>query len=308
METAPFETAAIDAYPTRSAWDAAAAELVGTMLHRWNLTPGTAFVGGEAASVLRVTKADGTSAVLKVGFPHAEAIWEAVALEGWGPELAPRVLRQDAWTWSLLLEDVQPGIPLLRYRVPAKDALRSAARLHRVLSAMPVPDGVPRLDESVRPFYDKAVSRLRQHLPLLGENGAVLEEGLAVLGGLLDSAAGDAFLHGDFNPGNVISSDRGWRAIDPKPMRGDAAFDLWPLVSQLGSPWTDQNPERVLLDQLRFACEIAEVDSQRAAQWGFARAALNISWFLDDEDGRAALVAMREARAWRAVSGLSSAL
>ena len=299
METGPFETTAIDAYASKSAWDAAAAELVGTMLRRWNLAPGQPFVGGEAASVLRVTTADGTPAVLKVGYPHVEAIWEAVALEGWGAALAPRVLRQDAWTWSLLLEDVRPGIPLLRYQVPAKDALRSAARLYKVLAAMPAPEGIPRLDDSMRPFLDKALSRLRQHLPLLGGNGDVLEGGLAMMRELLDSAPGDAFLHGDYNPGNVISSNQGWRVIDPKPMYGDAAFDLWPLVSQLGSPWSAEHPERVLLDQLRFTAEIADVDQRRAARWGFARAALNISWFLDDQDGRAALAAMREARAWR---------
>lgn len=303
MQTAPFETTAIDAYPSKSAWDASAAELVGTMLNRWNLTPGQAFVGGETASVIRVTTAEGTSAVLKLGFPHAEAIWEAVGLEGWGPELAPRVLRQDAWTWALLLEDVQPGIPLLRYQVPAEDALRSAGKLYAALSIRTVPPGIPRLEEAMRPFLDKAVSRLRQHLPLLGENGAVLEEGLATLGALIDSPRGDAFLHGDYNPGNIISSKTGWRAIDPKPMVGDAAFDLWPLVSQLGSPWTNEHPERVLRTQLEFVAEIAGVDPQRAALWGFARAALTISWFLDDQDARAALTAMREAKAWRTLAG-----
>jgi streptomycin 6-kinase len=293
---------AIDAYPSKSAWDASAAELVATMLARWNLTPGQAFVGGEAASVIRVTTADGTTAVLKLGFPHVEAIWEAVALEGWGPELAPRVLRQDAWTWALLLEDLQPGIPLLRYRVPAKDALRSAAKLYAALSTRDVPAGIPRLEESMRPFHDKAVSRLRQHLPLLGENGGVLEAGLEALATLLDSPRGDAFLHGDYNPGNIVSSDKGWRAIDPKPMCGDAAFDMWPLVSQLGSPWADEHPERILASQLRLVAGIADIDPQRAAHWGFARAALNISWFLDDQDARAALAAMREAKAWQAVS------
>ena len=303
MPASPFETTAIDAYPSKTAWDASAAELVGTMLRRWNLTAGEAFVGGEAASVLRVTTADGAPAVLKVGFPHVEAIWEAVALEGWGPALAPRVLKQDAWTWSLLLEDVQPGIPLMRDQVPPKDALRSAALLHRVLASTPVPEGIPDLGDSMRPFLDKAVSRLPLHLPLLGGNGDVLDEGLAALRKLLDAPAVDAFLHGDYNPGNVISSNQGWRAIDPKPMRGDAAFDLWPLVSELGSPWTDPHPERVLGEQLRFAAEIAEIDPQRAAHWAFARAALNISWFLDDQNARAVLAATREAKAWRAVAG-----
>jgi streptomycin 6-kinase len=302
MQTGPFETTAIDAYPSKTAWDAAAAELVGTMLKRWGLTAGQPFVGGEAATVLRVTTAEGTSAVLKIGYPHVEAIWEAVGLEAWGEALAPRVLRQDAWTWALLLEDVQPGIPLLRYRVPARDALRSAGRLYRALSTRPVPEGIPRLEEAMRPFLDKAVSRLRQHRPLLGGNGDVLEAGLETFARLLEVSPDDSFLHGDYNPGNVISSETGWRAIDPKPMRGDSAFDLWPLVSQLGSPWTSARPEEVLLRQLQQVAEIAGVEPRRAAAWGFARAALNISWFLDDEDARAAHSAVREATAWRAVS------
>ncbi len=302
MQTVPFEETAIDAYPSKAAWDAAAAELVSTMLKRWNLTAGEAFVGGEAASVLRVTTDDGGTAVLKVGYPHVEGIWEAVALEGWGPALAPRVLRQDAWTWALLLEDVRPGIPLLRYQVPAQDALRSAARLYEVTSTRQIPEGLPRLQESMRPFLDKALSRLRQHLPLLGENGGVLEAGLETFAAMLEISPRDSFLHGDYNPGNVISSDRGWRVIDPKPMRGDAAFDLWPLVSQLGSPWSQAHPETVLADQLRLVTGITDADYDRAARWGFARAALNVSWFLDEQDGRAALAALREARSWQRVS------
>jgi streptomycin 6-kinase len=38
-------------------------------------------------------------------------------------------------------------------------------------------------------------------------------------------------LHGDFNPGNVLAGRTGtWVAIDPKPMIGDPAYDLWPLL------------------------------------------------------------------------------
>ena len=302
MQSVPFEASAIDSYPSRAAWDSAAAELVGVMLDRWHLTAGQPFVGGEAASVLRVARADGSSAVLKVGFPHVEAIWEAVGLEGWGARLAPAVLDQDPWTWSLLLEDVQPGIPLLRYRVPAEDALRSAGRLYEVTSTRQIPDGLPTLQDSMRPVLDKAVSRLRQHVPLLGANGGVLEAGLEELSRLLDISPRESFLHGDFNPGNIISSDRGWRVIDPKPMRGDAAFDLWPLVTQLGDPFGAPRPEEVLARQLRQVCAMTDVDLDRAARWAFARAALNVSWFLDDQDGRAALGALREATAWRAVS------
>src|SRR6187431_1984556 len=126
MDCVAFEVAAIEAYPTRSRWDASAAEIVQTMLDRWHLEPGDAYVGGEAASVLRVTTSDGRPAVLKVGFPHPEAVGEAIALEAWGPQLCPRVLRQDPWTWSLLLERVESGIPLSRLDLSVTEALAVA--------------------------------------------------------------------------------------------------------------------------------------------------------------------------------------
>jgi len=297
METGPFEATAIDAYPSKSAWDASAAELVGTMLHRWHLTAGEAFVGGEAASVLRVTTQDGTAAVLKVGFPHEEAVWEAVALEAWGPALAPRVLRQDAWTWALLLEDVRPGIPLARAAMPARDALVVGAELYGRLGARAVPPGILLLEEAMAPF----VARAAASAPADDE---LLRAGLAEFEVLLQLPGGDALLHGDYNPGNVLQSAEGWVAIDPKPVRGDPAFDLWPLVSQLGTVWSEPHPEAVLARQLDVVCSVAGVDRDRSARWGFARSALNISWFRADGDARAAGAAEREAAAWRAVAGL----
>jgi streptomycin 6-kinase len=47
----------------------------------------------------------------------------------------------------------------------------------------------------------------------------------------LPSASRRVLLHGDFNPGNVLSwGDGRWAVIDPKPMIGDPAYDPWPLV------------------------------------------------------------------------------
>jgi len=277
VDTVPFELAAIDAYPSKQAWDAAAADLVTTMLARWHLVAREALVGGEAGSVLRVTTAAGEHAVLKVGFPHVEAVWEAVGLESWGPRLAPRVLRQDPWTWAMLLEDVQPGIPLSR-----EGSLEAGAELYARLSEVPAPRELPTLAEAMRPFVDKAVASSDQHAAGLAEFVALLE------------FSGDASLHGDYNPGNVLQRGEDWVTIDPKPMRGDPAFDLWPLVSQIAGGKLEK--------KLELACEITGVDADRAARWGFARSALNISWFLADGNTKAAAVAVKETAEWAAVS------
>ena len=122
MECVPHEDAAIEVYPSPDDWAAAAQEIVATMVHRWDLTAGSAFGGGVTGVALSVTQADGSPAVLKVGFPHPEGKWEAVGLQSLAA-CSPAVLRQDPWTWSLLLERVRPGTPLQTAGLPAQEAL-----------------------------------------------------------------------------------------------------------------------------------------------------------------------------------------
>lgn len=287
MDCVPFETAAFEVYPSRQRWDAEAADLVATMLHRWNLSAAEPFVGGESGAVLRVMTAAGMPAVLKLGFPHVEAIFEAVALEAWAPDLAPTVLRQDAWSWALLLEEVVPGIPMSRWEGTTDDALTAGAELLANLSAAAMPSEIPSLDEAMRPFVEAARS-----------DDDLLTAGLDEFETL--SGMSSDFVHGDFNPGNILLGPQGWVTIDPKPMRGDAAFDLWPLVSQLGSGSDAAALERRLL----LAASVAGIDPERAARWAFARSALNISWMRADGSEKDVQRAIRETGAWRAVSGL----
>lgn len=306
MGSVAFELSSVDGYPTRQSWDAAAAEIVATMLDRWHLVAHEPYIGGEAGSVLRVTTADGVPAVLKVGYPHFEAIWEAVALDAWSPRLAPEVLRQDAWTWSLLMRRVEPGTPLSRVSLPVDDALRIGAELYRELCAAPVAMGIPSLGEIMDVYARQATARLAEqsealrHLRVLG----LVERGISELTELAASSAEDVLLHGDFNPGNILQGrDSTWLAIDPKPMHGDPAFDLWPLLEQLGSPWSHTDPTDQLTAHLEHVAAIVGCDPARAARWAFARAVLNVSWYLADGNREATASSAQEVEAWARITG-----
>ena len=285
VDTVAFEISPIERFRSKDDWDATAAELVGTMLDRWHLTAGAAYVGGEVASVLEVTTAAGEPAVLKVGFPHFEGVWEAVGLECWGPELAPRVLRQDPWTWSLLLERLEPGVPLTKAVIPVDEALAVAAELYRDFSTKPVPPGIATLPDVMRAYLVNARARLpgqAQELARLDASG-LLELGLAEVEALAATDGASAFLHGDYNPGNVLSSgssNLGWKVIDPKPMVGDREFDVFPLIEQLGSPFSAADPHELLERHLLEFTRIVGCDPARTARWCFARHALNLSWWL----------------------------
>ena len=289
MTGAPFEIDVARGYASKSAWDATAAELVATMLDRWHLTPGEPLVGGVAAAVLAVETHDGHPAVLKVGYPHWEATHEAVGLESYGAPLAPRVLRQDAWTWSLLLERVSPGVALRDSALRVDVALRTAAHLHRRLADADVPDSVPALGEVVASYL--APARALADDPLVVDALDELER-------LAADPAPSMLLHGDYNPGNILSSGDGWKVIDPKPIVGDPAFDLWPLLEQVG------HPSRASLE---LVARTTGYPIDRLARWAHARAGLNVTWFLDDvdepPDTMMAAAAVDRMRFWRDLSG-----
>jgi streptomycin 6-kinase len=212
------------------------------------------------------------------------------------------VLKQDPWTWSLLLERVEPGTRLSDADLPVARALAIASELFAKFVEVDIPADVPDLADIMTGYLSNAHGRLdgqRAELEALGVRELV-ESGLADVAALAASTDDDYFLHGDYNPGNLLldeheGSDR-WRVIDPKPMRGDREFDLWPLVEQLGSPWTRPDPASVLRDQLLLVTENTGCDYARAARWAFGRSALDVTWYLEDSNREAAAAAARKLR------------
>lgn len=307
MHAAPFEPAGIDAYPRVADWTAEAPGILATMLQRWDLRPGEAFVGGIAASVLAVTRPDGSPAVLKIGLPHVEGIWEAVGLQAFPSGLAPELLDQDAWTWSLLLAAVSPGVPLARAGLDPERAVRIGGELHARLASGAIPQSVPTLAEAMRDYANQARARIPDQAAALGALGVrvLVERALDELEELATTPAPTSLLHGDYNPGNILSSegDEPWVVIDPKPLVGDPAYDLWPLISQIGEPYNAQDPAARLTSQLVIAAAAAGVDPVRVARWSRARTGLNVSWYLADGEPGQAAVEAGALSAWNSVVG-----
>ena len=305
MSLPPFERAAIEFYHSRQAWDAASVEILQTMLHRWSLTSGTIFRGGYSATVMAVTDADGVPAVLKVAFPHPEALAEAVALEAFPVGTAPRILRLDPWSWTMLLERVLPGTSLAEHPASVDETIVAGATLLARLQESALPEGIPTLAHTVSGF----VAGVQSHSADVRQLGA----GKLVADALDDAAnllASDArppvLIHGDFNPGNILRSHDGWIAIDPKPMSGDGAWDLWPLVSQLGSVGRHGPTAIELRRRMELATRVAGLDTARSIRWARFRAALTICWYLGERDTRRAEAEISSLESWTsAVRSLS---
>jgi streptomycin 6-kinase len=151
-----------------------------------------------------------------------------------------------------------------------------------------------RLDRVTAEWADMVDERTARLRP--GYDPGLVAEGARLLRELPASARREVLLHGDFNPGNVLSSGSDWVAIDPKPMIGDPAYDPWPLLEQIDDPFAHPDPPIVLRRRLELLAQELALEAERIRWWAVARRVEMALWAADhgDVDGGGAV--MREAR------------
>lgn len=258
----------------RSQWQAALPGLVADLARRWSLRLGEPFEGGTASWVTRATMQDGTPVVLKVGFPHFEALHEADGLQAWKGEGAVRLLaRHDAApVTALLLEACEPGTPLEQIHPPqTQDEV--VADLARRLWIEPGP-GHPFRPLSV--MCEQWAAEFERDDAAARDRGEPrLDPGLARAGvrlfrDLPADADESVLLCTDLHHGNVLAARREpWLVIDPKPYVGDPAYDALQHMINF--------PDRLTGHPGRFAARMADllgVDTERLTLWLFARCAV----------------------------------
>jgi streptomycin 6-kinase len=215
----------------------------------WGLALGAPFALARYSFVAPA----GAEAVLKVTpLSDDEADEEGEALALWGGAGAVRRLRHDKARRALLLERARPAEDLsgLPEEEATAIAVETGLRLWRP-AAEPfrwIGDHVPR-------WLDNAEGH--ELLPLARELYAGLEP------------RRDTLVHGDFHHHNILRSERGFLAIDPKPMLGEPEYDvpsfLWnPIPYRMQSDVTERRLE---------AFAAAGLEQERMRMWTVIRGA-----------------------------------
>lgn len=256
----------------RRSWLAGLGDIVEQLTQRWALRVGRPFEpGGSASWVAPARDVTGAAVVLKVGWRHAEALFEVDALRVWGGAGAVRVLESVAFgeTIALLLEACEPGVAL-RDAVPAPQQDVVATTLLRRLhidppSGHPFPTLTSMCDGWADEFASGYAAATAQGSPRL--DAGLARTGIELFRALPRSATRSVLLCTDLHPGNVLSATREpWLVIDPKPHVGDPAYDAIQYLLNF--------PDRLATSVFGFVARIAgllEVDEDRVRHWLFAR-------------------------------------
>lgn len=100
-------------------------------------------------------------------------------------------------------------------------------------------------------------------------------------------------LHGDMHHANVLyANERGWLAIDPKSLWGDAAFDYANIFCNPDKQ-TALSEQRIAR-QLNFISDNTGIEKERLLQWVIAYSALSAVWSIESSEDYALALGINE--------------
>jgi len=275
-------------------WLAALPETLSHAADRWALTfeellPATyAYVAG-----VRTPRGE---AVLKAAVPGVEAGSEHLALAHAAGRGAVRLLDADAALGLLLLERLRPGTPLVTIE-DDDAATRIAAAVIRTLHGpgaaadtaahTDAHTGVATSLDAFPSTADWARGFARHRAACRGGTGPLPTDLFEIAERrsreLHASQAEARLLHGDLHHRNVLASGDAWRAIDPKGVTGEAAYECGAL---LRNPWPEilewADLDTRLDRRLAILSEMLGHPRERLAAWGVAQGVLSAIWSAED--------------------------
>jgi streptomycin 6-kinase len=245
----------------------------------WSIEVGRPFPGIEFNFVAEATM-NGKPAAVKIAppFERTEIFAEAKYLRTRNGEGAIRFIAEDRERHAFLMERAFPGEALFKVFEnepsaivePAIDVLRSILR--------PPPADMTDVG-SLDAWFENFRRYRATEFP---KNYA--EKAFEIYGRLSTQPDRTFYLHGDFHPGNIVTSDRGpVLAIDPKGIVGHIGYDLAVFLNNL-QWWRKADPEMpALLDKaIREFSDSFGLTNREIREWAFAYMVIGAWWTFDE--------------------------
>jgi streptomycin 6-kinase len=204
---------------------------------------------------------------------------EISALKLFNGDGACRLLESDAERGFLLLERLQPGTMLSELEDDDQRTHIAVDVMQRLWREAPAEKNFIRLSnwfnglKKIRPHFNggtgpfpkKILERIESFLPELFDAPPIL-------------------LHGDFHHFNILKSERGWLAIDPKGVIGPAGYEIGPLMINPWGSLSDGNRLKVQTERrVGILSERLSWERETIINWALAHAVLSAWWSIEDD-------------------------
>lgn len=248
---------------------------------KWNLKAQSPFhlTYNYVAPAIR---SSGEHVVLKIGFPKdKEFATEANALEIFQADAAIKLLEFDADNAVMLLEKAEPGTAVHTLPNDSKQLSIVASVIKKLHKPIQSTTRFPTLSNWAQAFtrYKKAFPKHISPIP-----SALFDTAEQIFTEYLQDATEFVLLHGDLHNDNILLSQRGWVAIDPKGVVGQPEYEAGTF---LRNPYHDlAGHTNIKAFETRRIIQLSEklgFDKKRVKNWAFAQTILSMIWFLEDE-------------------------
>ena len=263
-------------------WLDAIPSIVARYAEVWDLVVQPPFDGLSYNYVAPVRRRDGTEAVLKVGLPEREQRAEIYALRAFDGRGIIAIFDSNVDDHVALIERLRPGV-MLSTLFPDRDdrATEIAAGL---MNELIIPAPADRTEFiRLEGWFTRGLEGLRREFD--GGTGPfprpLVERAEALFRDLQASTNQKSLIHGDLHHMNILSSDAhgGWRAIDPKGVIADRAYEPAPFILNPNYAINSTPHLKALFARRidRFS-EIMGIDRYRIHGWTLAFTVLSAWW------------------------------
>lgn len=237
---------------------------------------------GRTSLIVAVRDGDDRAGVVKFGFPDEESEHEHLALRRWGGRDAVRLWRADPPRRALLLERLERRDLAEWGDVAACEVVASLyGRLH-----VPASPQFRPLTADVERWAD-ALARDARRVPMPRR---LVEQALGLARELCaEERTVGTLIHADLHGQNVLHArDRGWVAIDPRPVSGDPHYEPEPMLRHRFEDYGALAGDSVrdgIRRRFHTLVDTAGLDEDRARAWVIVRAVLHAHQEIRQEAG-----------------------
>ena len=246
----------------------------------WGVKVEQPFPGIEFNYVAKASRADGEQVVVKISPPYdrVEIFQEAKYLHTRGGTGAVKLLDVDREHKALLLERALPGVALFQqFKIDPASCIAPAIRVLQDILRPPPPDllDVELLDNWFARFQRYKETTFPEEFA-----GRATD----IYNRLSRQPNKTYYIHGDFHPGNIVTSDRSvYLVIDPKGILGHIGYDIAVFLNNLHW-WQRTNPNvgdflHTAIAQFSRAFEMSAIEIR---EWAFAYMVIGAWWNFED--------------------------
>jgi len=228
---------------------------------------------------------DGKEVVLKIGFPgDKQFLSEAQTLKIYNGQGSIKLLKENLDDFVLLLERCIPGKALYSLNDEEKETLIFTQVCKKIWKAPPANSNFPKVEEDLKDFewYSNNLNEIKNPLP---KN--LVEKAYEKFKYLIKTQGEKYLLHSDLHHDNILSSNRGWLAIDCKGVIGEREYETTAFIrNPIKKAQNNLLTKDILLKRIEIICRQLGFDEKRIIDWAFAQTVLAVIWSLQSNSGR----------------------